>query len=269
MERGIPRIKESGIVFLGTPIGSHEFSHDWIKSKILSVNDVTNHLPLLKDAHVEFVLLKSCLALPKIMFILCTTDPTNNRGLWDTFDDITREALIRIIVSPMTDIQWSQVNLPVSMGGLGLKAAVDHAHAAYASSLLSSEQIRQALLDLPGEDSLISIPQPVLEVLSNMQDEEATTDSLRGVPQKATSYKIDKSNSNLLMNNLTREGGVRDVARLPGCQAALSGPATCWRLALHQPWASTSAQWSSLCLSRTGWASSCQGMPCLMLSTTK
>jgi len=180
---------------------------------------VTNHLPHLKDAHVEFVLLRACLALPKIMFILRTTDSTNNKVLWDTFDNITREALTRILGSPMTDIQWSQVNLPVSIGGLGLKAAVDHAHAAYASSLLSSEQIRQGLLDLPEENSLISIPQPVLEVLSNKQDEEATTDSLRGVPQKATSFKIDKSNSNLLINNITREGGCE---MSPGCALSYS-----------------------------------------------
>ena len=98
--------------------------------------------------------------------------PTTNKVLWDTFDDITREALARIIGSPMTDIQWRQVNLPVSMGGLGLKAAVDHAHAAYVSSLLSSEHIRQALLDLPEENRQISIPQSILEVLSNKQHEE-------------------------------------------------------------------------------------------------
>ena len=59
-----------------------------------------------------------------------------------------------------------------------------------------------------------TIPQPVLWVLSNKQDEEATTDSLRGVPQKATSFKIDKSNSNLLINHINKEGGVKDVARL-------------------------------------------------------
>ena len=34
------------------------------------------------------------------------------------------------------------------------------------------------------------------------------------MPQKAISFKIDKSNSNFLINNLNREGGVRDVAGL-------------------------------------------------------
>ena len=212
--RGIPRITEPGIVFLGTPIGSLQFCQNWIRSKIQKVKEITDHLPLLQDAHAEFVLLRSCLALPKIMFVLRTTDPTHNRWLWQEFDGITREALTRIIGSPVNDFQWCQAKLPVSLAGLGLKAAEDHAHAAYASSLLSSQHIRQALLDLQEDNSQFVIPETVMETLSSKQNEEATVENLQGVTQKAISYKIDQHNSNLLINNITREGVVRDVARL-------------------------------------------------------
>ena len=48
LERDIPtpRVEEASIVLLGTPRN-------------------TDHLPLLQDAHIVFVLLRSCLALPK------------------------------------------------------------------------------------------------------------------------------------------------------------------------------------------------------------
>ena len=112
LERGIPRIQEKGIVFLGTPIGDLQFTQNWIRLKIEKVRDVTAHLPLLQDAHVEFVLLRSCLTLPKVMFILRTTDPTSNSDLWVEFDSITKEALTRILGSPMGDTQWSQKRIP-------------------------------------------------------------------------------------------------------------------------------------------------------------
>ena len=66
--------KESRIVFLGTPIGNHQFNQDFIRSKLMRVNDVTNRTALLKDAHMNFVLLLSCLALPKIMSLLRTEE---------------------------------------------------------------------------------------------------------------------------------------------------------------------------------------------------
>ena len=108
LERGIPLIKDSGIVLLGTPIGDTQFTENWIKKKIKKVKDLTDRLPLLQDPHVEFVLLRSCLALPKVMFILRTTDPTRNQLLWQEFDNITRETLIRILVSPVDNQQWDQ-----------------------------------------------------------------------------------------------------------------------------------------------------------------
>ena len=74
---------DPGIVLLGSPIGDLQFTQEWIKRKVAKVKDITDHLPYLQDAHVEFVLLRSCLSLPKVMFILRTTDPMNNQALWE------------------------------------------------------------------------------------------------------------------------------------------------------------------------------------------
>ena len=52
---------------------------------------------------------------------------------------MTREALIRILGAPVGDQTWQQRKLPVSMGGLGLRAAEDHAPAAHAASILSAQ----------------------------------------------------------------------------------------------------------------------------------
>jgi hypothetical protein len=140
MERGIPRVQTDGIVLLGSPIGSREFAEQTIRKRITKINETTNKLLLLQDAHSEYVLLRSWLSLQKIMFtlrsaqgehdLLRTSDPTDHQSLWKEFDSITREALIRIISVPVDNSQWKQAQLPVSVGGLGLRSAWDHAPAA-------------------------------------------------------------------------------------------------------------------------------------------
>ena len=109
-------------------------------------------LPNLKDPHIEFCLLRRCLALPKIMFNLRTVDTTNFLPMLQEFDQITREALVRILGSPLTDQQWNQAKLPVSMGGLELRAAEDHGEGAYATSFLSCQHLVQQLLHKPQQD---------------------------------------------------------------------------------------------------------------------
>ena len=72
--------------------------------------------------------------------------------LLETFDSITRGALCRILGSAVSDIQWLQARLPVAMGGLGLRAADDHAPVAYASSLLASKRLVDGLLGKADEE---------------------------------------------------------------------------------------------------------------------
>ena len=223
LARGIPMVRENGITLLGTPIGDHSFVQDKLKQKIEKVRSITEHLPLLHDAHLEFVLLRSCLALPKVTFSLRTTDPTNHQDIWKDFDSITREALTRILGCPVNDLQWSQAKLPVSMGGLGLRAAEDHAPAAFISSLLSSQALKQDILHLEDQASTVSITPALLALLSSKQQEEATLESLEGASQKAISLNVDLRNQLLLIENFKREGNLRETARLASLGLPHSG----------------------------------------------
>ena len=79
LERGIPRVEEEGIILLGCPIGSHGFVNQAIMERISKMELITIKLPLLKDAQVEYVLLRACLSIPKMMYTLRTSDPTNHQ----------------------------------------------------------------------------------------------------------------------------------------------------------------------------------------------
>ena len=91
----------------------------------------------------------------------------------------------------LTNKQWQQAQLPVGLGGLGLKTASDHATAAFASSMHSSQELKvEKILNIT-EDSPPSLPAPFLVLLSAKQGEEATLENPRGVTKKIIILKID------------------------------------------------------------------------------
>ena len=144
--KGVPRVREGGIILLGAPVGSEDFVAATLQEKVNKVQRITSLLPDLQDPHVEFCLLRSCLSLPKMMFTLRTVDTSVHQHLLTQFDQLTREALSRILGAPLNNLQWDQAKLPVSLGGMGLRAADDHGAAAYATSFLQSQPLVGQLL---------------------------------------------------------------------------------------------------------------------------
>ena len=72
---GIPVEEEEGIMVLGSPMGSEEFIRKEIRRRIDKIEELTEKLAWLEDSHMEFVLLRNCLALPKMMYVLRTCGP--------------------------------------------------------------------------------------------------------------------------------------------------------------------------------------------------
>ena len=68
--------------------------------------------------------------------------------------------------------------------------------------------------DVRGGSPSASLPQPLVNLLSQKMGEDTTEEALEEMTQKDTSFKFDQNNHKLL-SNLTREcGSVREVARL-------------------------------------------------------
>ena len=112
---------------------------------------------------------------------------------------------------------WQQAKIPVSLGGLGLRAAEDHGGAAYAVSFLASQPIIRTLLHTEEEAEPASLSHALLSSINEKFGEEegvTTTEYLAGMNQKAASQKIDLSNQHLLSERLRHEGCVREIARL-------------------------------------------------------
>ena len=149
-------------------MGYRAFTHAKLEERVEKVRQVTELLPLLEDPHSEYVLLRSCLALPKVMFMLRAVNTMEHQEVLAKYDSITRGALSRILGTPVSDLQWAQSKLPVAMGGLGLRAASDHASVAHAISVISSKSLVDDLLGPGGR-----VPNPQVEQVGlapNSQD---------------------------------------------------------------------------------------------------
>jgi hypothetical protein len=206
LSRGVPVVREAGIVLLGAPLGDHLFTQQTLAHRFAKVRRVTELLPTMLDPHCEFVLLRGCLALTKVAYNLRTVDTTVHSEVIEEFDRTTREALSRILGSPLRDRPWRQANLTASTGGLGLRAARDLSAAAYAASVLSSRQLVSDLLHGPAdmepcEAALLveaveptSLPAHLLQDLSIRMGEAVSVEALEGMKQKELTYKIDQHN---------------------------------------------------------------------------
>ena len=109
---------------------------------------LTKKLQTLHDAQTEYVL---------IIYLLRTINPEPYLNLWSNFDHIMRDALSCIMAGAVTEEVWCQAKLPLTMGGLGLRSAVDHAPTAYVSSY---NQSFVTVKDILGNPSLQRVPLP-------------------------------------------------------------------------------------------------------------
>ena len=91
---------------------------------------------------------------------------------------------------------------------------MDHAPAAYSTSLISSQDLKESILNLTAEECPLSIPSTLLDHLSDRMGEAVTSASLQGVSQREVSLKIDLQNLQLLTDHITELGVTRDIARL-------------------------------------------------------
>ena len=102
------------------------------------------------------------------------------------------------------------------MGGLGLRAAEDHASAAFSISSSSSRPLLRQLLHLAeAEEDANLLPVAVLDHLSTKIGAEETVSpaELQNLSQKMLSAKIDLHNQQVLKDGLTASGSVREIAR--------------------------------------------------------
>ena len=91
---------------------------------------------------METTLLRSCLTLPKLAYILRCCPPTLIPNALNSFDDLLHDALSDLVGSPLPDWAWLKASLPSSSG----RHAALHAPAAYIESFFQAQPLISSIL---------------------------------------------------------------------------------------------------------------------------
>ena len=92
------------VILLGFPIEQAEFVRNAIESQINKVDEIINKYNLLDDAQSEFCILRSCLSLSKVMYLLQTTDRSLVKISWSHFNGLIHNALGNILSLPLSEL---------------------------------------------------------------------------------------------------------------------------------------------------------------------
>ena len=95
-----------------------------------------------------------------------------------------------------------------------MRAAEDHCQAAYITSLLGSQDLKQMILCRSAEECPPPVTADMLQRLSTKTGQEETTAELRASTQKMVSTRVDKNNVQKFLTNTSERGSVRDRARV-------------------------------------------------------
>lgn len=112
--------------------------------------------------HISYYLLRHCLMIPKMTYLLRTTAAWYCTDLLHALDEEFRATLEDICNSKFSESQWTLASLPIRFGGLGIRKLDDIALPAYLSSSV-------AVLEL------------VNLMLKEISDEPSTTDYSDGI----------------------------------------------------------------------------------------
>ena len=143
----VPRIK---IVpapegeLLGAPLSEHGLSSALCKKR----DDLKRMVGRLEqiDNHQAFALLKNCLAIPRLQYIIRASPAYKQTDELKRSDEIVVQALSTVTNVHFEGPTLSQAVLPVSLGGLGVRLSGDIALPAFKSSLHSSSGLVEAIL---------------------------------------------------------------------------------------------------------------------------
>ena len=148
----IPIIRR-GFCLLGCPVCPPDYCEEVFRGRLAKLRVSLVALLDMGDSQLETTLLHSCLALPKVSFVLHACPRTHICQAATDFDRALREALESIMGGPLSDWSLLKVSLRSSLGGLNLSSASLHAPAAFLAACSSSQSLVEGLLGHPPSPS--------------------------------------------------------------------------------------------------------------------
>ncbi|CAH2232343.1 jg26186, partial [Pararge aegeria aegeria] len=104
-----------------------------------------NRLGIL-NSHIAYTILKHCLFVPKLMYILRASPVWKFPGLTNKIDAILKDSLEKILNLSLDEYSWTQATLPIKHGGIGVRKISSVALPAFLSSVHSISDLCSHIL---------------------------------------------------------------------------------------------------------------------------
>ena len=153
---------------LGAPL-FHSALSSSLRSKIHVLERLTSRLECL-HAHDALFLLKNCLAIPKLMYLLRSSPAWQASEDLEAFDAVLYQSIQSICNINLDSATWLQATLPTSKGGLGIRRASDVALPAFLASCHSTQELVNAVLP-EGEPDTESLLQDAMDCWEEKVDQ--------------------------------------------------------------------------------------------------
>ncbi|GAV00268.1 LOW QUALITY PROTEIN: hypothetical protein RvY_11143 [Ramazzottius varieornatus] len=123
-----------------------------VRAKTGPMKVVSKILCLMHD-HYSLFLLKNCLCLPKLLYILRCSAVWKFPEVLKEFDEVVRSSLAEITNIQMSAEPWRQATFPVGLGGLGIRRTEEVALPAFLASIHSVQKLVLSILPGAASDS--------------------------------------------------------------------------------------------------------------------
>ncbi len=220
------RVGDGCFKFLGTPIGTEEFTTRFTEEKRANkANRLLDEIAWVEEGQFAHKLIMRCMGSARVMHAMRTTRPDWILPQLRSVDSAVVGALETCMGLALPPAARSQVSLPIRLGGLGLRSSERHGAAAYLASRVATKDLCRSMdanfdweIDVP-ENGLAAALRLVNGSLPSNQRSEADGDSLASLTQKSLSRKLDEA----LQTDLLDAADVASRARLRAAGAPHAG----------------------------------------------
>ena len=192
---------------LGSPIGDADFSTAYINEFVGErVEHTLAALQGVKDPQAFRYLLCLSVSFCRVVHLLRTVPPQYSREALLNFDTQVRSSFsLGVGVLFDSEDAWTQLSLPISCGGVGLRSAVAHTSGAYiASSSRAAELDGWDVSSIPGWSEVVA------DFCTRSNISESEFKNLPNQRQSSLSSFVDKHS----LKSITDKASPRDRARL-------------------------------------------------------
>ncbi len=185
---GVP---EKDQVKLGVPLGSKDFTCDYVKDDLLTrLKPVLERLEAFEDTQAAIYLLRVSFSIVRATHYMRTTPLDQWKEHAVSFDNNLKKSVENILAVKMTAPVRKQSSLTPKLGGLGFRRTVDHANFAYTASWHEALSTAQEQWDRPD-----GVPEEYK-------------------PQSVASFEFDQAVHTELVLEMETAGKLREAQRL-------------------------------------------------------